>query len=205
MACAAFTIRFRNTWLSSLILQVTCGSESKRVSTVAMYLYSLVATISVVSMARLMSAALCSLASGCANSFIARTMPATRPTPSSVRSKAFGTSTPRNSRSAAASMLAHALENFGDRRIVGQRVEGAAIRAQQLFQIADRRLQEVHAVADVLDRRVDLVRDAGGEAADRLELARQVQLEPHPLALLHLAVEAVLQLALVLLLFQPPA
>ena len=56
-------------------------------------------------------------------------------------------------------------------------------------------MQEVDAVADVLNRRVDLVRDAGRELSHRFQLVRQAQLHRHALAFFHLVHETLLQSA----------
>lgn len=90
IACAALTTMLRNTWLSSFSWHTTVGSSPRSVRTSATYLYSLRATASVVSSARLMSAATCSGCATYANSFIARTIDDTRSRPNIARETAIG-------------------------------------------------------------------------------------------------------------------
>ena len=61
--------------------------------------------------------------------------------------------------------------------------------AEQRVELAERFLEEAQVVADVLRRRVDLVRDARGELADGLELLRLAQVVLEAVALLERLLE----------------
>ena len=91
IAWAALTTRLRKTWLMSPPSQMDGRQLGEVVLTSAMYLYSLAATTSVLRSAWLMSDGALSVVGGWANSRMARTMVATRWTPSVARSKAPGT------------------------------------------------------------------------------------------------------------------
>ena len=83
----------RMTWLNSPGRHGTGGSvASKSVTSSATYFHSVVATVSVLSIARLRSRGVFSVVPGCENSFIARTIFATRETPSSDCWMALGIS-----------------------------------------------------------------------------------------------------------------
>ena len=96
MAWAALTRMLRNTWLSSPGRQLSRGrSSARRVSTSATYFHSLRLTVMVLSRARLMSTRVLSSVPGWENSRMARTMVATRSTPSRVCSMVPGISASR--------------------------------------------------------------------------------------------------------------
>src|SRR3990172_6179669 len=95
MAWAALITMFNTTWFRSPAWHVMGGRSPKVGSTSATYLYSFRAISSVACMERLRSVATISFRSGWANSFMARTMVATRSTPWSVLWIAPGTSSRR--------------------------------------------------------------------------------------------------------------
>ncbi len=103
IACAALTMRFSTTWLMSPRLQTTVGSSPSSHATSATYLYSLVATMRVFSITAFRSTGERSAVGGWPNSRIARTIVATRCTPSTVRWNAAGTRSVRYSMSASIS------------------------------------------------------------------------------------------------------
>ena len=95
IACAAFTTMLSTTWLNSAGEQCTDGRlASRSISTSATYFHSLLATVMVLWIARFRSVAVFSRA-GCENSFMARTILATRSTPSSDWLSARGISSLR--------------------------------------------------------------------------------------------------------------
>jgi hypothetical protein len=146
IACAAFTIRLRITWLNSPATHGTGGMPgSKSVVRSATYFHSLRDTRIVLSMAWWMSIGIFSAGPGCENRFMARTIPATRSTPSCICAMALGIS-PRR---------------YGDVDVIG-RVCRSRRRLQfdHPEQILKCARQKLGVVADVLDRGVDFVSDA---------------------------------------------
>ena len=155
------------------------AASSKSVSTSAMYLYAFVATISVSCSVATTSSGAFSTVGGCAKSRIARTIVATRETPSAPRSNAAGTRSRRYSRSAISSASRTRSSSAGSTVPGLGGVAQLLVERREREQVGERVLEEADRVADELDRRVDLVRDAGGELADGLELLREPQLVLH--------------------------
>ena len=94
-----------------------------------------------------------------------------------------GISPHRNSRSeAASSCLTCAIDSAACGRSASS-LRAARCASSNALRSANGRAQKVHAIADILDRRIDLVREACRESSDRFELLGQPQLLRHPLAL----------------------
>src|SRR5581483_3293870 len=81
---------------------------------------------------------------------------------------------------------AHALHGFPRVSAVLHQLHGLDVGSAHSSQVHLRGLQKGDAVADVLDRSVDLVCDPGGKPTHGFELLCETQLDANALALLHL-------------------